>query len=106
MGMSRKIRLWYICGIIALGLFVPSLMLGQELPGALQTEMNIPNQAPSQAPDLNMSQEEKPITLEEIKEKFGPHNVCGVPCGNWGDPKCYVSCGEPARCFLGFCIIQ
>ncbi|MEA2559364.1 MAG: hypothetical protein QOH06_868 [Acidobacteriota bacterium] len=97
--MSRKIRLWYICGIIALGLFVPSLMLGQELPGALQTEMNIP----SQAPDLNVSQDEKPITLEELKKMFGARNVCGAPCGRFQE-KCYISCGEAAQCWSGFCI--
>jgi hypothetical protein len=98
--MSRKIRLLCICGIVALGLFVPSLMLGQELPGGLQTEMKVP----SQAPDLNISQEEKPITLEEIKEMFGPHNVCGTECGWPLNPKCTISCGDAARCVNHWCV--
>ena len=99
--MSRKIRLWYICGIIALGLFVPSLMLAQESPGtvAVQTEMGM--QSP--APEGDMSLEEKPITLEELKKMLGPNKVCGAPCG-LGQPKCYLSCGDAAACRQGFCI--
>ena len=99
--MSRKIRLWYICGIIALGLFAPSLMLGQEIPGALQTEMNIPSQAPEQ----DMSLDEKPITLEELEKMFGPNNVCGALCGQWHQPTCYVSCGDYATCWKGRCLL-
>ena len=92
--MSRKIRLWYICGIVALGLLVPSLMLAQQIPGA-----------PSPAPEVNISQDEKPITLEEIKKMFGPNNVCGVPCGQVGQPHCFFLCGgDGARCYQGYCI--
>ena len=98
--MSRKIRLWCICGIVALGLFAPSLMLGQEIPGALQTEMDVP----SQAPDLNVSQDEKPITLEEIKEMFGPRNVCGAWCGGWPVKNCSELCGDYAVCWNNYCL--
>ena len=99
--MSRKIRLWYVCGIVALGLFVPSLMLGQENLGmeAVQTEVSLE----SQAPEGDMSLGEKPITLEELKRMLGPNQVCGAPCGP-GCPQCYVSCGEPAFCQQGFCV--
>ena len=99
--MSRKLRLCCICGIVALGLFVPSLMLGQEIPGTVQTGMNVP----ILAPDVNMSQDEKPMTLEELKEMFGPNNVCGVPCGQVGQPHCFFLCGgDGARCYHGYCI--
>jgi len=100
--MTRKIRLWYICGIVALGLFVPSLMLGQEIPGARQTEMNIPTQAPEQ----DISLDKKPMTLEELKKLLGPKNVCGAPCYlGVGRPTCGELCGDySTACWDGFCI--
>lgn len=100
--MSRKIGLWYVLGIVALGLLVPSLMLAQESPGtvAIQTEMDLQ----SLAPEVNISQDEKPITLEELKEMFGPRNVCGAPCGQIGQPHCFFLCGDGAKCYRGYCI--
>ena len=98
--MSRKIRLWHICGIVALAFLIPGLAIGQEIPGALQAGMNVP----AQAPEVNMSQDEKPITLEELKEMFGPRNVCGAPCGQIGQPHCFFLCGDGAKCYRGYCI--
>jgi len=98
--MSRKIRLLCICGIIAFGLVAPGLALAQEAP-APATEVVKSEQSPP--PDLSISQDEKPMTLEELKKALGPRNVCGAPCG-LGQPKCYVSCGDAASCWHGYCI--
>jgi len=98
--MSRKIRLWYVCGIVALAFLIPGLAIGQELPGTLQTEMNIPAQAPEQSVSLG----EKPLTLEELKQMFGPNNVCGLQCGGIGTPRCGILCGDAAQCVWGYCV--
>lgn len=98
--MSQRLKLWCICVVVVFGFMVPGLALGQEAPAsaapAFKTE-------PVQAPEVNISQDEKPMTLEEIKKLLGPQNVCGAPCG-FGQPKCYVSCGDAASCWHGYCI--
>jgi len=98
--MSRKIRLWYVCGIVALGLLLPGFALGQEAP-----TMKVIKLEEIVTPDLNISQDEKPITLEELEKMFGAHNVCGVNCGFIGDLPCWKACGDSsARCFSHHCI--
>ena len=96
--MSRKIRFLCICGIIAFGLLAPGFAVAQEAPA---TEVVKSQQSPP--PDLSISQDEKPMTLEELKKAVGPHNVCGAPCG-FGLPNCYFSCGDAATCRHGYCI--
>lgn len=96
--MSQRIKVWCICGILALGLLVPGLARAEEAPALPGI-----NEDSLQTPDLSMSQEQEPITLEELKKMFGPNKVCGAPCG-LGQPKCYVSCGDAAACRHGYCI--
>jgi len=73
--MSRKIRLLCICGIIAFALVAPGFALAQEAP-APATEVVKSEQSPR--PGLSISQDEKPMTLEELKKALGPRNVCGA----------------------------
>ncbi len=98
--MPRKISLWCLCGILALGLFIPSVGSAQQCSAA--ASINLAATSPAPAPEMNPSPE-KPITLEELKLMVGAQNVCGAPCG-FGQPKCYVSCGDAASCYHGYCI--
>lgn len=96
--MSRHVKLWCICGMLALGLLLPGFAAAQDNP-----VQNIIKAEQGPAPEMSVAQEEAPITLEELKKMFGAHNVCGAPCG-FGQPKCHISCGDAAACRNGYCI--
>ena len=99
--MSQRIRLWSIFGVLAFGLLIPGFAFAQESPAP-----NVPSlySAPVQAPAPSISLDEKPMTLEEIKELLGPQNVCGAECGWPLNPHCTFSCGDAARCVNHWCV--
>lgn len=96
--MSRRVGLWCACVVLALGLFpVASFADGNPSGDVITVGGSVEG---ATAPDGGQSQ---PITLEEIKRLVGAQNVCGAPCG-LGLPKCWVSCGDAASCWHGYCI--
>ncbi len=95
--MTRRARFWYACGILALSLLAPQLSHGEETPGIVPTLS-----VESEAPQMDISPGQEPMTLEELKKVLKPQNKCGVPCGP-GLPKCHVACGGAAVCDFGFC---
>jgi hypothetical protein len=96
--MSRRVGFCCACVILAFGLF-PVSSFAEENPGGPAITVGGSVEGAT-APDGGQSQ---PLTLEEIKRIVGPQNVCGAPCG-LGQPKCYVSCGDAASCWHGYCI--
>lgn len=101
--MSQRLKLWCICGLIACGFLLPGLAFGQQVPAPPAAPAF--NVEASPAPEPMISRDEKPMTLEELKQMFGAHNVCGVNCGFVGDLPCWKACGDTsARCFSHHCI--
>src|SRR5687768_594999 len=103
--MSRKISLWCVAGLMALGLLIPMVSQAQEpsIVSPVQGEISTPNQMPDVP---GSSQDQEPLSLEDIKKMVGAHNVCGVFCGR-NDPtvtNCTFACGDAAFCFYGSCV--
>ena len=102
--MSRRVRFWFACSILALSLFVPGWSYAEEIPGVtVMTSAPTEIVTPSEAPPADVAPEQEPITLEELKKLVGPQNVCGAICGP-GKPSCYTLCGDAAGCVWGRCV--
>jgi hypothetical protein len=98
--MSRRVRFWCLCSLLALGLMIPAWSSAQEIPGAgaAGEQLMTPNQAPQ-----GVAPDQEPITLEELKKLVGPQKACGALCGP-GKPSCYTLCGDAAACVWGRCV--
>ncbi|HET9227845.1 MAG TPA: hypothetical protein VFR31_14315 [Thermoanaerobaculia bacterium] len=103
--MNRNLRLLLVFGTLALGLFVPGMIYGEDDPGIdLIKSVVVIESAPQTDRSLL---EEEPITLEKLKQIEKPRNVCNIPCGDiWFPPtNCTQLCGEGASCFNGYCLL-
>jgi hypothetical protein len=102
--MFRKAVILKIISIFILGMIASGVSYAQKGTGVDLVIAGAANG--SQAPELNSCLGEQTLTLEQIKEIVGPHNVCGVQCGGIQIPKvnCTIMCGDAAGCLWGQCI--
>jgi len=99
--MFQRIAFW--CALIVLAMAcIPVPSYGQANQGVVVDSVTKKAGIEGEVvPECNPSQEK--ITLEKLNQLFGAQNVCGAQCG-FGFPKCRISCGDAATCYMGFCI--
>jgi len=102
--MYRNLRLLLVCGTLALGLFVPGVVCGEEDIGIDRIPPVLVVESVPQTDSYLL--EEESITLEEFRPIEKSRNVCGLPCGHgWPPVTCTQACGEGASCYEGFCLL-
>ena len=100
--MNRNLRLSLVFGTLALGLFVPGMICGEEDPGIdLITSVVVVESGPQTDRSLL---EQEPITLEKFKQIERPRNVCNVMCSGYPITYCPQVCGQGAGCYDGYCL--
>lgn len=100
--MDRNLRLLLVCGTLALGLFVPGVIWGEEDIGIDRITPVLVVESIPQTDSCLL--EEESITLEEFHQMEKPRSVCNVPCDGWPPVNCTQACGEGASCFNGYCL--